>query len=237
MKSKIEVCTSPALYKYSKLTNCIVAVIDVLRATSCFSAIFDKGATSIIPVEDLEALFKMKQDEYLTAAERGGVKVDFTDFGNSPTQFLKYDFSGKSIAYSTTNGTKAILLAAKSGNQLVTACFNNLDAAVEAIRNSNKDVLLLCSGWQNDISLEDMACAGALINELNSQKHFQLLGDAAYVCEMLWTEKSKEFPKSVQMAEHFIRLKNMGLHEDLDYCFRKNNSVSVPRWNGMELTL
>lgn len=238
MEAKIEVCTSPVLFKYSKLTsNCVVVVIDVLRATSCFSAIFDKGATSIIPVEDLEALYKMKQDGYLTAAERGGVKVEFADFGNSPTHFLKYDFIGKSVAYSTTNGTKAILLAAKSGNPLITACFNNLDAAAEVITNSNKDVLLLCSGWQDDISLEDMVCAGALINKIKSQKHFQLIGDAAYLCEMLWNEKSKGFPTSVHVAEHFIRLKTMGLLDDLEYCFRKNTSVSVARWNGMELTL
>ena len=238
MTKNIEVCLSPVLFEYSKLnSNCLIVVIDVLRAPSCFSAIFDRNATSILPVEELETLRKLKQKGYLIAAERGGEKIDFADFGNSPTLFLQKDFSGKAFAYSTTNGTKSIIAASKTNNNIITACFNNLDAAVSHILNSENDILLFCSGWQNNLSLEDMACAGAIINKIKQFKTLSFIGDAAGICEMVWNELSKNFPTSLQIAKHYQRLKKIGMEQDLEYCFQLNASSSLPVWNGKELTL
>jgi len=234
----IEVCASPALFDYRQLKdNCLVVVIDVLRATTCFSALFDCGAYSIVPVSDLDLLKDLKQKGYLTAAERGGKKVDFADFGNSPTFFLKMNFSQKMIAYSTTNGTNAIIAAAKSGNKVITACFNNLNAASQHIIETKRDIIILCSGWQNALSMEDLLCAGAIISNLQINTSANLIGDTAGVALDLWKQKSNNFPKSVEDAEHYIRLKKLGLMDDLEYCFQLNKSKSVPVWDGEKLVL
>src|SRR5512133_2694845 len=103
----IEVCLSPALFKYITTTgDFIVVIIDVLRATTSFCAAFDSGVKTVIPVSGLDKLLEYKNNGFLTAAERDGNKVDFADFGNSPTVFLQSDLSGKELAYSTTNGTQ-----------------------------------------------------------------------------------------------------------------------------------
>lgn len=231
----IEVCVSPALFEYRQLkTDCLVIIIDVLRATSCFSALFDCNAKTIVPIEEIETLHEFKLKGFLTAAERGGKKVDTADFGNSPTVFLQHDFSNKSFAYSTTNGTKAVISAAKSGNQIITACFNNLDVVIKKVIQTNKDVLLLCSGWQNNMSMEDIICAGAISNKLQEKIATNFVGDTSRIAAWLWNEKSKKFPDSMQDSEHYIRLQNLGMHADLDYCFRLNTSSSIPEWNGRE---
>ena len=126
MKS-IEVILSPALFEYrTTLKDCIVVVIDVLRATTAFCAAFDSGVETVIPVSGLDELLDLKNKGFLTAAERDGNKVDFADFGNSPVVFLKSKLAGKSLAYSTTNGTQAVEMAKSSGN-ITVAAFSNKD--------------------------------------------------------------------------------------------------------------
>ncbi len=84
----------------------IVVIIDILRASSAICTAFANGATSIIPVADITEAKDYKSKGYLVAAERDGFVLDFADFGNSPFNFTKEKVEGKTIVYSTTNGTR-----------------------------------------------------------------------------------------------------------------------------------
>ena len=171
MKS-IEVILSPALFEHRiTFDNYIVVVIDVLRATTAFCAAFDSGVKTLIPVSDLDELLEFKNIGYLTAAERDGKKVDFADFGNSPVVFLKSNLKGKKLAYSTTNGTKAVEMA-KSSVNIAIASFANLHVISKWLTDQNKNIVILCSGWKNTFSLEDTLCAGALVESLELTKLF-----------------------------------------------------------------
>ena len=110
MNNTVEICFSPKLYEY-RLTkdNFIVVIVDILRAT-----------TSIC-----EKAREYKEKGYIVACERDGKVLDFADVGNSPSDFLKDSFRGKTIAYSTTNGTKAINMASDA-DEIVIGSFNNL---------------------------------------------------------------------------------------------------------------
>ena len=55
-----------------------------------------------------------KSRGYLVAAERDGFVLDFADFGNSPFNFTREKVEGKTIVYSTTNGTGIINLASSA---------------------------------------------------------------------------------------------------------------------------
>ena len=207
-------------------------VVDVLRATSAFCAVMDAGAELILPVDGLEALSSLGSQGYMTAAERDGRKVDFADFGNSPVQFLRSELRGRKIAYSTTNGTRAVELA-KSG-PMVTACFNNLDSAIQVIIGMNTDVLLFCSGWMDSISLEDTVFAVAIVDSLK-KNGYQPAGDAALIAAGLWQDASPSLKKFCSSGTHYRRLRKLGLQEDLDHCFQLNTSGCVPFWNGQFL--
>ena len=96
------------------MQDSIVVIIDILRATSAICTAFDNGASSIIPVADIPEARNYKDRGYLVAAERDGFVLDFADFGNSPFNFTREKVAGKTIVYSTTNGTGIIKLASSA---------------------------------------------------------------------------------------------------------------------------
>jgi 2-phosphosulfolactate phosphatase len=228
----IEVCFSPALYPYKTTTdNFVVVIVDVLRATSSFCAAFDSGIEAIIPVSGLEELREYKNSGYLTAAERDGKKVDFVDFGNSPTVFLQQNLKSKKLAYSTTNGTQAIETA-KNSESIVVAAFSNLRSVCQWLAAQQKNILILCSGWKNTFSLEDTLCAGALIEALQNTGKFIIYCDASVASLELWQTSKNQLAEVVKNANHYKRLETLGQNTDLEYCFRLNTSKSVPVWDG-----
>lgn len=234
--NSIEVCLSPVLFDYRTTTDdLIVVVIDVLRATTSFCAAFDSGISSVIPVSDLTKLLEYKHKGYLTAAERDGAKVDFADFGNSPTAFLSKDLSGKELAYSTTNGTQAIEIA-KSAEAIVIASFVNLNAVSAWLIQQQKNIVILCSGWKNSFSLEDTLCAGALVEVLENSGYYSSVCDASASSLVLWQAAKDKLPQVVKKASHYQRLVGLGLLDDLEHCFVLNSSKAIPLWGGEKFT-
>lgn len=232
--NSIEVCLSPVLYQFrTTFTGHVVVIIDVLRATTAICAAFDSGIKSVIPVSGLDELRVYKNKGYLTAAERDGNKIDFADFGNSPTVFLQSDLKGREMVYSTTNGTKAIEVA-KDCKNIGIAAFTNLGAISKWLAGQKKNIVILCSGWKNTLSLEDMLCAGALIESLELSGEYAWAGDASWASVSLWTGAKNNLQQVIHHASHYKRLSAMRLNEDLEYCFKLNVSAAVPVWNGKE---
>ena len=230
--NSIEVILSPALFEFrTTFDENIVVVIDVLRATTAFCAAFDSRIETVIPVSGLDELLEFKNTGYLTAAERDGNKVDFADYGNSPVVFLKSKLEGKSLAYSTTNGTQAVEMAKSSGN-IAVAAFANINAISAWLTNQQKNVVILCSGWKNTFSLEDTLCAGALAESLEISGKFRHICDASEVSIKLWQSSKSKLLEVVKKANHYQRLVKLGQLEDLQHCFLLNTSKAVPVWNG-----
>ena len=163
---QLEVSLTPALYPYRTLKeNHATVAIDVLRATTAVCAAFQAGCREVVPLDSLEALEPYRQQGYSIAAERGGKKLPGSDYGNSPTEYMSKDMSGVRLAYSTTNGTVSILRGADASRTFVGA-FANLDALCARLLQEGRDIVLLCSGWQNDFCIEDTLVAGAIIDRL-----------------------------------------------------------------------
>jgi 2-phosphosulfolactate phosphatase len=231
--NSIEVCLSPALYKYkTTIDNYIVVIVDVLRATTAFCAAFDSGVKVVVPVSGLEELLEYKHKGYLTAAERDGKKVECADFGNSPSVFLQNDLKGKELAYSTTNGTQAVEVA-KSSVNIVVAAFANLNAVSEWLFKQQKNVVILCSGWKNTFSLEDTLCAGAIVEKLELSGKFSHICDASGASLLLWMSSKNNLQNTVKNANHYQRLIKLGQQVDLQHCFRLNTSAVIPVYDGI----
>ena len=114
MPNRIDTCFSPALYEPELHKSSVIVIIDILRASSAICTALANGAESIIPVAGADEAKDLKNKGYLVAAERDGFVLDFADFGNSPFNFTKEKVSGKTIVYSTTNGTGIIKLVSQS---------------------------------------------------------------------------------------------------------------------------
>ena len=227
IRKNVEVCYTPGEYEYFKGEYDIVVVIDVLRAKSAICAAFENGIRSIIPVATIEEAQDYKDRGYLVGAERKGQIVDGFDFGNSPYSYMNEDFIGKDVVLSTTNGTKALSIASDA-ETVVVGSLLNLDALCEWLENQDKNILCLCSGWQDKFNLEDTICAGAISDYLLSTGNFTSDEDSSIAAKYLYLSAKDNFFGYLKSSSHRRRLKNLNLNEDIKYCLTPNQTDVIP---------
>lgn len=231
----IETILSPALFdgRVTAEGHTTVA-IDILRATTSICAAFYAGAAEIVPLTSLEDLPYYRTQGYTLAAERGGKKVDDAECGNSPTEYLTMDLRNRRLAYSTTNGTVAILRAAAAGRTYVGA-FSNLSALAERLLSGARDVVLLCSGWINSASLEDTLFCGALADRLLATGLFSPCDDATSMALCLWQQAKPDPYAFCKEATHVQRLRRMNYLHDIRFAFQQDTCPLVPTYSNNRL--
>lgn len=234
--NSIEVCFSPALFQH-KLTqeNYIVVVTDILRASTSIVSAFQNDVAKIIPVSGEEEAKSYKEQGYLVAAERDGIVLEFADFGNSAFNFMTPEVVGKTIAYSTTNGTKSIQLAAQDAEEVAVGAFSNLSVMAEWLLAQKKNVVILCAGWKQKFNLEDSFYAGALVEKLSADNQMEIICDSAQAALDMWNAGKDDPLEYIEKALHRHRLKKLGLDDVLPYSFRIDTSSVVPVLKGKEI--
>jgi 2-phosphosulfolactate phosphatase len=226
-RKHVEVCFTPGEYDYFKSEYEIVVVIDVLRATTAICAAFDNGIRSIIPVSTIEEAIEYKSKGYLVGAERKGEIVEGFDFGNSPFSYMKEELKDKDVVLTTTNGTKALHVA-READTVVVGSFINLDALCKWLEKQDKNVLCLCSGWQDKFNLEDTICAGAICEYLIGSGKFQSNEDSSIAAKYLYISAKDNYFGYLKSSSHRRRLKNLNLNEDIKYCLTPNQTDVIP---------
>ncbi len=224
---KIEVCLSPALYPYYHQSEAIVIVTDIFRATTTMIAAFESGAALIRPVERLEEAAVYKAEGWLVGAERNVERCEFADFGNSPFDYSPEKVKGKEIVMTTTNGTKAISMA-QQAHQVIIGAFLNLQAVVDYCLLQKRDVIVLCSGWNDQVNIEDSLFGGAVV-DLLLQAGYLPASDAARIAYDMWRNHQADALHYVSESDHYARLKAHRLEEVVPYCLTLNISRKVPR--------
>ena len=230
MPRKIEVCMSPALLNLYAIENSIVVVIDVLRATSSMVYGIDNGATAIIPVAQVEECLAYKEHGYLLAAERNGEVVTGYDFGNSPFSYTKEKVAGKTVVLTTTNGTKALHMARERAAEVVIGSFLNLTALSNWLKSDDKDVLLLCAGWKDQINLEDTLFAGAVVQQLRVV--FDEFDDSSVLAEDLYQLAQHDLRAYMHKSSHSHRLAALNIEEDVKFCLQLDICEAIPVLRG-----
>ena len=233
-KAKIEVCYSPALFPYYENSEAIVVVTDILRASSAIVTAFMNGVEKIIPVGTLEEAKSYKDQGFMVAAERDGIVRDFADFGNSPYNFTAERVKGSQIVYSTTNGTNAINLAS-SGKQVLIGAYLNITALADHIKESGRDLLVLCAGWKNKFNLEDTLFAGALSKMVLEDQHFYTICDATLGAMDLYEAAETNMMAYIEKVAQRYRLKKNKLDDVIGYCHEFDLTRLVPVLEGKHL--
>jgi len=226
-KRKLETCFSPALYEPELHANAIVVIIDILRATSAICTAFANGAASIIPVATVDEARDYKRKGCLVAAERDGFVLDFADFGNSPFNFTREKVEGKTIVYSTTNGT-GIIEMASSASAIVIGSFLNLSALAGWLTKQDKDVVLFCAGWKNRFNLEDTICAGAVAERLMESGFYFTICDSTLASIDLWSLAKNDLPGYIEKVAQRTRLRDKGLDDCIGYCLKADLTDRIP---------
>jgi 2-phosphosulfolactate phosphatase len=223
----VEVCFSPALYSSFHNDEAIVVVTDVLRASSAICTAFMNGVEKIIPVETLDEARLYKSKGYLVAAERDGFVMDFADFGNSPFNFTPEVVKGKTIVYSTTNGTQAIHLASRSEKVLV-GSFLNLSAICNWLKKQERNIIILCAGWKSKFNIEDSLHAGAMVEQMLQDDNFYTICDSANASLDLWNLAKTDLVNYINKTAQRNRLKKNKLDDVIEYCLTLDLSQIIP---------
>jgi 2-phosphosulfolactate phosphatase len=226
-KRKLETCFSPALYEPAEYGNSIVIIIDILRASSAICTAFANGAAKIIPVADVAEARAYKAKGFLVAAERDGFVLDFADFGNSPFNFTREKVEGRTIVYSTTNGTGIINLAS-SAHMTVIGSFLNISSLSGWLLKQESDVLLFCAGWKNRFNIEDTICAGAIAERLLESNLYSTDNDSTLAAIDLWSLAKKDLPGYIEKVAQRTRLREKGLDDCIGFCITPDFTEKIP---------
>ncbi len=221
----IDVCLSPDLMHLYQVSDRTVVVVDILRATSCMTTALAHGIKSILPVRSLNEALALKSDDVYTAGERDGKKVEGFDLGNSPFEYMQDYLKGKSIAFTTTNGTQAI---AKSdgAREILVGSFLNLQAIVDYLRKTPDNILVVCAGWKGKFNLEDTLFAGAVVDGLAGS--FEPECDSALAAAQLYNTAKNDLYGFLKNSSHVKRLGRLGIEKDISFCLTHDTYGIVP---------
>ncbi|MCL6524410.1 MAG: 2-phosphosulfolactate phosphatase [Thermoflavifilum sp.] len=225
-KPSLEVSLSPALLHLYDLSQKIVVVIDVLRATSTICTALHHGAQKVIPVDSVEKCIEIgRQLGAITAGERDGQIAPGLEHGNSPLEYPASFIQGKTLVLTTTNGTR-LLHMAKDAEEIVIGSFLNLSIVCDYLVARNRPVVLACAGWKDRINLEDSVLAGAILHRIKS--HFDVQCDAALIAEQLYLATHNNLMEHIQQASHYKRLSQHGFQRDIAYCLKIDQATVLP---------
>jgi len=167
---QIDVYLLPALVEPQQLSERTVVVIDVLRATTTIIHALAAGATEVVPCLEVDEARLIAAGQFPGSAvlggERGGLPIPGFDLGNSPRDYTPARVGGKSVVFTTTNGTRA-LLRCKEARRVLIGAFVNLSAICRELTDT-PSVALLCAGTDGQVTREDVLFSGAVVTELSS---------------------------------------------------------------------
>lgn len=232
MNKEIEVVLTPALLPLYEVTGKTVVVIDILRATSSMCVAFKTGVNKILPVSTPEECSLFKDFDFLCAAERNAVKLPGFDMGNSPFEFQNPLIKDRNIAFTTTNGTKAIKQSKELGSaQIVVGSFLNLDVLCNWLLHQPNNIILLCAGWKDKVNLEDTLFAGAVIAQLKN--NITLHCDSGLMAEQLYISMKDSLEVEVRKSSHAQRFKALhAAEDDVQFCLQLNTAAVLPIMQG-----
>jgi 2-phosphosulfolactate phosphatase len=234
-KPTLHTVLSPKLLNLYDISNSVVVIIDVFRATSTIATALYNGASRIIPVAEVQQCIEIGEKlGGITAGERDGKVIEGLSHGNSPAEYPRSFIQGKTLVLTTTNGTKLLHMALNNGaSEIITGSFPNLSAVCDHLVASKKNVILGCSAWKDRFNLEDSLFAGAVINRI--QEHFTIHCDSSLMASELYLSQKDNMNNFIRKTTHWHRLAAYGLEKDLEYCVTPDLANILPIYRNGDL--
>lgn len=208
-----------------------VVVVDVLRTSTTMITGLANGAKEILATEDAGTAGMMgrnSEGHSLLCGEKNGKIIEGFNLGNSVKEYSKERVNGKTLIFSSTNGTPAIMKS-KFARNCVILGFVNMARVTEYISGLNEDFIILCAGKSGEFSLEDTVCAGMLIRELTKDTNRQYtLTDSAIGASKIYEAYRHSLVIMLHESEHGKYLVSIGFEEDLLECSRVNIHNVLP---------
>ena len=227
---RLHVALTPGEFTEAPLAGRTAFAVDVLRATTAAVAACEAGCRRLVPVPDAtaaEAIAARDRSDTVVAGERGGEAIAGFDLGNSPAEFTPERVGGRVVVLTTTNGTAAMLTAARATGAAL-AALTNVSAAARWALRQERDVTILCAGDSGALALEDVVCAGLLVARLTAAVPGAALSGGATAALALARHYADRLDHIGRDSQWGLKLRRLGREADLALCLRADVSAVVP---------
>jgi 2-phosphosulfolactate phosphatase len=212
----------PSLIPSGALRGGIAVVLDVLRASTMIVHALAAGCDAVMPCVEVDEARRLARSlapgTALLAGERHGVPIEGFDLGNSPRSCIPERCRGKSLCFTTTNGTRAILATLES-ERVVVGSFPNFRATLELVLDDRRPVHVVCSGTEGEVSFEDTLLAGALVHALSGERAGVPINDPARIAEQFWQARLRDdrpLADILALGRGGRRVTELGLRDDIE---------------------
>jgi 2-phosphosulfolactate phosphatase len=239
---RLDVFFGPQEVTPADVANRVVAVVDVLRASTSIAIALDNGARAVIPLASSEDVISrsksLERSEVRLAGERKSQQIAGFDVGNSPRDFTREVVEGKTILMTTTNGTNAILTV-QGARDVVIASYVNFSAVLSMLRaalRGGTDVAILCAGQEKRFALEDAACAGLYVQHITAKQTKAEINDAAQAAMLIDKKFGSNLKRLLRMSAHGAALVEAGFGDDIPVCAAVDAHPVVPVYQDRQIT-
>ena len=220
----------------------VVAVIDVLRASTTIAVALANGARNVVPFDSSEEVILRSKSfaraDVRLAGERRMLAIPGFDLGNSPAEFTREAVGGKTVLISTTNGTAA-LVGVQGARDVVVGAYVNFSAVLALLRTALRggtDVGIICAGRDRHFSLEDAACAGRYVRHLLRRGGDVALNDGARAAMQIERAYGDHLDRLFTEATHGRALADAGFAGDLELCAAIDTYPVIPVYQDRQIT-
>jgi 2-phosphosulfolactate phosphatase len=240
LNHKIHVLTKKEELDSVRVPGKVVVVLDILLATTTMVTALAHGATEVLPVLDEAAARAqgrgLPAGSYVLAGELyAEVLPGFAH--PAPLSLLEHGVAGKTVVYSTTNGTVAMTQSAGAARVYCGALLNARAVAAHVVaRHPRETVLIVCSGSANNFNFEDFYGAGYLVEcfaaELGESAD---VSDAARAARALF--RQARAPEALLECRVGRMMVAKGLRREVEFACRLDAFPVIPVLEGGRLRL
>lgn len=239
---RLDVFFTPAEVRPADTSGRLVAIIDVLRASTTVAVALANGARTVVPLPSADEVNvrarEFEKSAVRTAGEQKMLPIPGFDLGNSPGAFTAEAVEGKTILLTTSNGTRA-LLGVQAARDIVIASYVNFTAVLALMKvaaSSNTDIAIICAAQDGSFSLEDAACAGRYVRAIPKRADLVVINDAASASMLIDRKYGDTIAKIFKESSHGQALEAAGFGDDLITAAEVDSHSVVPIYQDRQIT-
>ena len=235
LKHKVHVLTRKEELDSVRVPGKVVVVLDIIFATTTMVTALAHGAKEIVPVLDEKAARACAGD-FPGCVLSGELYAEtLSGFAHpAPLALLAHGIEGKSVIYSTTNGTVAMTQAVGAARVYCGALLNARRLVEHIVQHHpSETVLIVCSGSGGNFNFEDFYGAGYFVECF--LPHVSDLSDAAKAALALY--RQARAPEALLDGRVGRMMVARGLAHEVEFACRRDLYPIVPALERGRLSL
>jgi len=226
LQHKVHVLSKKEELDGVRLPGKVVVVLDIIFATTTMVTALAHGAKEIVPVADEKAARACAADFPGCVLSGELFAETLAGFAHpAPLALVAHGVQGKSVIYSTTNGTVAMTQASGAARVYCGALLNARRLVEHIVAtHARETILIVCSGSGNNFNFEDFYGAGYFVECL--LPHVKDLSDAAKAALLLY--RQARAPEALLDCRVGRMMVARGLGHEVEFACQRDAFPVVP---------